>query len=69
MQTYIFYFSDHVSTMRSFDFVECEDEPEARRVAERLLLREPERRAVEAWAVEACAGARPVFEMERSVAA
>jgi hypothetical protein len=69
MQTYIFYFSDHVSPMRSFDFVECEDEPEARRVAQHLLLREPERRAVEAWAVEAWAGSTPVFELERPTAA
>jgi hypothetical protein len=69
MQTYIFYFSDHVSAMRSFDFVECEDESHARRVAELLLLREPERRAVEAWAVEAWSAARPVFEMERAAAA
>jgi hypothetical protein len=64
MQTYTFYFSDHVSAIRSFDFVECEDEREARRWAHLLLLREPERRAVEAWD-----GSKPVFQLERPTAA
>ncbi len=61
MRTYTFYFSDHVSPIRAFDIVECEDEPEARRWARLLLLREPERRVVEVWT-----GSQPLFQLDRS---
>jgi hypothetical protein len=62
MRTYTFYFSDPATRGRDFDFdiAECEDEPEARRWARVLLLREPERRMVEVWA-----GAEAVFQLDR----
>lgn len=63
MSTYTFYFSKAPSLIREFDFdiAECEDEPEARRWARTLLLREPERCAVEVWA-----GSQPVFQLDRA---
>jgi hypothetical protein len=60
MRAYTFYFSDHISSIRAFDIVECEDDPEARRWARVLLLREPERRTVEVWA-----GSQLLFQLDR----